>query len=122
NLAGIKPGTAKAGMRAAFVGFPGGQRRHISGALVSAVITETDRNIYQTQDVSRQVMWMVAGVHNGDSGGPVLSAQGRYLGMVYGYSATRPNLGFAVTSDAMRSDVEQGMGQTKAVSTGQCLR
>lgn len=121
DLGGIPQGKASAGMSTAVVGFSAGRRRHISGATVRSLIAVTDRDIYGAHEIHRQVMVMAARVRGGDSGGPVLSAEGRYVGMVYGFSIADPNVGYALTAEAIRSDIDHGLGRKMAVATGRCL-
>lgn len=105
--------------RATLVGFGSGQR-HLTPVTIRSVITATVRDIYNTRDVRRRVIVMGTRVQEGDSGGPVLDASGRYVGVVVGYDLSNRDVGYAIPADDVRRDIERGMMRRAAVSPGRC--
>jgi S1-C subfamily serine protease len=59
-------------------------------------------------------------VRAGNSGGPLLAYDGSVLGMVFATASDRPDTGFVLSDDEIRSDADQGRGRTTPVDTGSC--
>jgi S1-C subfamily serine protease len=59
-------------------------------------------------------------VRPGNSGGPLLAADGRVYGMVFADAADDPRTGYALTAREVRPDATAGAGATAAVSTLSC--
>ncbi len=57
---------------------------------------------------------------SGNSGGPFVLPSGDVAGIVFAASTTDGNVGYALTSRAVRPDVERAIGRTAPVSTQGC--
>jgi len=77
-------------------------------------------DIYQNQTVTRQVYSLRAEVRSGNSGGPLLAADGRVLGVVFAAAADDPQTGFALTAAEVAGDARAGAASTARVSTQSC--
>jgi S1-C subfamily serine protease len=77
-------------------------------------------NIYQNAQVKRQIYPIRALVRPGNSGGPLLTPDGRVYGMVFAAAVSLKNTGYALTADEISSDVTQGAHETTPVGTQAC--
>jgi S1-C subfamily serine protease len=77
-------------------------------------------DIYNAHQVTRQVYALRASVRSGNSGGPLLAANGTVLGVVFAAAADEPNTGFALTATEVGADARAGAAATRRVSTQGC--
>jgi len=77
-------------------------------------------DIYGGPGVVREVYAVRGQVLPGNSGGPLLDAGGRVLGVVFAAAADDPDTGFALTAAEVRSGAVQGRASTDPVGTGDC--
>jgi len=59
-------------------------------------------------------------VESGNSGGPLLSADGGVYGVVFAAAVGVDDTGFALTAAQVTADARAGAHATAAVSTGTC--
>ena len=109
------PRAATAGTSATVAGHPRGGPLRLTDARVMDVRgsgrwTRTDRESYVVR----------ADVQPGNSGGPLLDAQGRVLGVVYAAAVTQRNLGFVLTADAVADEAASAARSATEVATGGC--
>jgi S1-C subfamily serine protease len=59
-------------------------------------------------------------VRSGNSGGPLLSEEGKVLGVIFAASVSDKSTGYALTAEQVAADAREGATATSAVSTGGC--
>ncbi|MGT2424678.1 MarP family serine protease [Amnibacterium kyonggiense] len=110
-----------------------GDRGVVAGYPFGGPFTEGGAEVVQTgavavPDVSgsgrtiRQVAALAADVEQGNSGGPLLTRDGRVIGIVFAKSTDRSDLGYAMTPAEFGGVVDRAPSLTAAVSTGACSR
>jgi S1-C subfamily serine protease len=109
------------GQVAAAVGFPGGGRQMVIAAAINRTIEALGRDIYGTRTVAREVIEMTADVRPGDSGGPVLLADGSVGGVTFSESRSDGLIGYALTPTAVSESIAGAVNSQVAVSTQSCL-
>lgn len=77
-------------------------------------------DIYQNQQVTREIYAVYAVVRPGNSGGPLLAPDGRVYGVVFAAAVDDPNTGYALTAHEVASDASAGSTRTQPVSTQGC--
>lgn len=108
------------GAGAVVAGFPGDDGLSVGAARVRGVLQATGADIYGRPGVSREIYSLRATIRKGASGGPMLDAQGRVVGMVFATSLDDPQTGYALTLRELMPVVERGLGSDREVSTGAC--
>ena len=77
-------------------------------------------DIYGGTMVTRQVYSIYGDVRSGNSGGPLIAADGSVLGMIFAAAVDQSQTGFVLTAEEVSGDARQGRTATAAVSTGEC--
>jgi len=77
-------------------------------------------DIYESRTVVREVYTIRAIVRSGNSGGPLLNAQGSLLGVVFAAALDDDDTGFVLTAKEARPIANQAADLTQAVSTEAC--
>ncbi len=113
-------GPAANGTSAAVVGYPENEPLTKVPARIGLSIMASGPNIYATQNVTRQIYPIKAKIRPGNSGGPLLARDGQVYGVVFAASTEYSDIGYALTSLEVRSDVLAGSQDTTAVSTQGC--
>ena len=119
---GMTFGPATRGTQGAVIGYPGGAGESVVPAVVDGQVTAEGRDIYNQNLVTRQVYILQAGVHPGNSGGPLVDLKGRVLGMVFATSASDATQAYALTDDEIAPDLRDAMANPspKDVSRYEC--
>lgn len=112
--------TAPRGTQGAAVGYPENGPQIATAAAVNGSFTAVGRDIYGGGLVTREVYELTARILPGDSGGPLLSAQGKVLGVIFSRSTIDDRVGYALTAQAIAQSVATGQTLRTAVSTGSC--
>ncbi|MFL6116900.1 MAG: MarP family serine protease [Catenulispora sp.] len=110
----------KSGDSALVVGYPQNGPFHVDPARIREQITATGADIYNGGNVRREVFSLYAQVQQGNSGGPLLSTDGRVLGVVFAKSLEDKNTGYALTAKEVASDAQSGLSATRPVNTQAC--
>lgn len=113
-------GPAGSGTSAVVAGYPQNGPFTAVPARIAARTDVTGPNIYQTKTVTRQVYTVRGKVRPGNSGGPLLAADGSVYGVVFAASVDQSNVGYALTNGEISRDVAAGRTATAAVSTRGC--
>ncbi|KUJ67497.1 colicin V synthesis protein [Streptomyces albus subsp. albus] len=113
-------GDARTGNDAIVAGFPENGGFDVRAARVRDRIDANGPDIYHRGTVDRDVYSLYATVRAGNSGGPLLTPQGRVYGVVFAKSLDDGNTGYALTADEVRADIQRGSTATERVDTQGC--
>jgi len=114
-------GQANPGDNAVVAGYPlDAQTLHAVPARIGGIQNAQGPNIYQTATVTRQIYEIRAVVESGNSGGPLLSSDGRVYGVVFAAAVGVDNTGFALTAAQVSPGAQAGAEATTPVSTMGC--
>lgn len=103
-------------------GYPYGGPFTTGAAQVLAVSTENLPDIYGTTRDDRRIYTIAALVQPGNSGGPLLTTDGRVAGIVFAKNANQDDLGYAMTNAELSPVVTAAPGLDSAISAGSCIR
>ena len=111
-----------AGTDAAFQGYPYGGPFTSGAAQVLSVSTARVLDIYSASSAPREIYTLAADVREGNSGGPLLTLDGRFAGVVFARSGDTANVGYAMTMSEVEPVTAQAPSLSAPVSTGECIR
>jgi S1-C subfamily serine protease len=111
---------AHSGDSAIVAGFPENGSYDVRAARVRGRITASGPDIYHRSTVRRDVYSLYATVRQGNSGGPLLTTDGKVYGVVFAKSLDDPDTGYALTTDEIRQDIDQGRTATQEVDSDTC--
>jgi len=77
-------------------------------------------DIYGRGTVIRSVFSIRGLVRPGNSGGPLVSTEGKVLGVIFAASVRDPDTGYALTAEQVSDAAAQGLTRSNTVSTGDC--
>ncbi|MEP9415383.1 MarP family serine protease [Gordonia sp. VNQ95] len=114
---------AATGDDAIVLGFPEAGPFRSTAVRIRGVGELPTANIYRNRQVVREVYTVRGVIRQGNSGGPMINANGEVLGVVFA-TAENPadETGYALTANVVRSDLERAQGRYAQVRTGVCLR
>lgn len=108
------------GSTGAFGGYPAGGPYQIQP---SKVISRSDvavANIYGAEPSLRNVYTLAANVQQGNSGGPLLDAQGRVAGVIFAKAVQSEPVGYALSQSILEPVAAGAPGMNEQVQTGVC--
>ncbi|MET8730744.1 MULTISPECIES: MarP family serine protease [unclassified Streptomyces] len=111
---------AETGDSAIVAGFPENGAYDVRSARVRARINADGPDIYHRGTVRRDVYSLFATVRQGNSGGPLLTPEGKVYGVVFAKSLDDPDTGYALTADEIREDIEIGRTANQQVDSQGC--
>ncbi|GGJ97139.1 serine protease [Pilimelia anulata] len=111
---------AVTGANAVVLGFPLDGPFNAQAARVRDLRQITGPDIYEKNKVTRQVYTLRALVRSGNSGGPLVSTDGRVLGVIFAAAADDKNTGFAVSAAEAAGVAEVGRTADNRTRTGRC--
>lgn len=112
---------AERGTSAAVLGYPGGGRLTVDPAVVLTARQAIGRDIYDSGVSTREIYAVQAFIEPGNSGGPLVLADGSVAGVMFGAAVSRQDLSYALTSQQIYDDVQTAITRTQPVSTGPCV-
>ncbi|MGL4339082.1 MAG: MarP family serine protease [Rhodoglobus sp.] len=113
--------TLNTGEDAAFEGYPYGGPFSSGAADVISVSTTAIADIYGTSTHEREVYTLAADVREGNSGGPLLTLDGRVAGIIFARNPDTPNVGYAITMAELEPLAKRAAELDTRVSSGACL-
>ncbi|PPK92838.1 colicin V production protein [Kineococcus xinjiangensis] len=101
-------------------GFPLDGPYTLATARVREVVEARGRDIYDSADVLREVYAVYATVEPGNSGGPMLTEEGKVAGLVFARSVERADTGYVLTSDELAEALQPLRLPLRTVDSGAC--
>ena len=101
-------GQASPGDSAVVAGYPLDHDFTAAPARIGDIQNAQGPNIYQNSTVTRQIYEIKAVVESGNSGGPLLSPNGRVDGVVFAAAVGVSDTGFALTAGQVSADANAG--------------
>ncbi|MFF3510692.1 MarP family serine protease [Streptomyces sp. NPDC002573] len=111
-------GEAKRGDSAVVAGYPEDGDLTLRAATVASRIRATGQNIYSSNTVTRDIYSIRSTVLPGNSGGPLLTKDGRVYGVVFARSTSNAETGYVLTADEVAGDAGRAAHATAPVDTG----
>ncbi|MGV9252977.1 MarP family serine protease [Streptomyces sp. NPDC003697] len=111
---------ARGGDSAIVAGFPENGAYDVRAARLRGRITANGPDIYHRGTVRRDVYSLYAVVRQGNSGGPLLTPDGKVYGVVFAKSLDDAETGYALTADEIRQDITEGRTANQQVGSDAC--
>ena len=111
-------GSAARGRSAVVAGYPQDGGLDLQAATVAGRIQATGQNIYNDGTVTREIYSIRSTVRPGNSGGPLLTTDGRVYGVVFARSTSDRETGYVLTSAEVSADARRAADATAPVDTG----
>ncbi|MCO8274508.1 MarP family serine protease [Actinoplanes sp. TRM 88003] len=111
---------ATTGASAIVLGYPQDGPYDAQSARVRDVGKITGPDIYDSGDVTREIITIRSLVRSGNSGGPLITTNGQVLGVIFAAAADDKNTGFALTAKEAAPVAQAGESRTRGVRTGDC--
>ncbi|GAA2780298.1 MarP family serine protease [Streptomyces rameus] len=112
---------AERGDSAVVAGYPQDGGLNLQAATVGNRVRATGQNIYNDGTVTREVYSVRSTVRPGNSGGPLLTTDGRVFGVVFARSTADAETGYALTADEVADDARHAATATAPVDTGRLV-
>jgi S1-C subfamily serine protease len=110
--------SASRGDSAVVAGYPQDGGLDLQAATVASRIDATGQNIYNTDTVTREIYSIRSTVRPGNSGGPLLTTDGKVYGVVFARSTSDDETGYVLTADEVAGDAQRAANATAPVDTG----
>jgi S1-C subfamily serine protease len=113
-------GAVNRGQSTIVVGYPENGPFTAVAARVRSVQDARGPDIYQNEQVTRQIYSLYSVVRPGNSGGPLLTPRAQVAGVVFAAAVDNAHTGYALTAAEVAPDASKGETATATVSTQQC--
>ncbi|MBH5132663.1 MarP family serine protease [Streptomyces sp. NPDC048405] len=110
---------AARGDAAVVAGYPQDGALDLRAATVANRIRATGQNIYNDESVTREIYSIRSTVRPGNSGGPLLTTDGRVYGVVFARSTSDAETGYVLTAAEVAPEARDAADATRAVDTGE---
>ncbi len=104
----------------AVLGYPGGNYRSTPGILRDTLAVSA-KTIYDQGTFGRGIYVVQAHVEYGNSGGPVVTADGQVVAIIFAESVDTPQDAYALTSVNLLPAVQKAASSHQRVGTGACM-
>jgi len=112
---------AERGDAAVVAGYPQDGGLDVQAATVANRVRATGRDIYSDETVTREIYAIRSTVRPGNSGGPLLTTEGRVYGVVFARSTSDAETGYVLTAAEVADDAERAARATARVDTGELI-
>ncbi|MFD7401493.1 MarP family serine protease [Streptomyces sp. NPDC059866] len=112
---------AERGEAAVVAGYPQDGGLDLQAATVANRVRATGQNIYNDESVTREIYSIRSTVRPGNSGGPLLTTDGRVYGVVFARSTSDAETGYVLTADEVAGDAARAADATTPVDTGELI-
>ncbi len=109
---------ATRGDSAVVAGYPEDGDLNLQAATVANRVQATGQNIYNDATVTREIYSIRSTVRPGNSGGPLLTTDGKVFGVVFARSTSDAETGYVLTAAEVASDAQRAANATAPVDTG----
>ncbi|MFF3360285.1 MarP family serine protease [Streptomyces misionensis] len=109
---------ASRGDSAVVAGYPQDGGLNLQAATVGNLVRATGQNIYSDGAVTREIYSIRSTVRPGNSGGPLLTTDGRVFGVVFARSTSDAETGYVLTAAEVAQDARRAATATEPVDTG----
>ncbi|PKW07365.1 MULTISPECIES: MarP family serine protease [unclassified Streptomyces] len=113
--------SAVRGDSAVVAGYPQDGSLNLQAATVANRVRATGQNIYNDRAVTREIYSIRSTVRPGNSGGPLLTTEGRVFGVVFARSTSDAETGYVLTAAEVANDASRAAAATLAVETGELV-
>lgn len=110
--------SATRGNPAVVAGYPQDGGLDLQAATVANKIQARGKNIYGSEIVTREIYSIRSTVLPGNSGGPLLTTDGKVYGVVFARSTSDAETGYVLTADEVADDARQAARSSTPVDTG----
>jgi S1-C subfamily serine protease len=112
--------TGQSGEASAVLGYPQDGPFNVQAARIRGEQNLRSPDIYGDGTVIRDVYSLRSLVRPGNSGGPLISRDGKVLGVIFAASVSAKNTGYALTAAQVSQSAARGLTSHHQVSTGGC--
>jgi len=113
--------SAERGDSAVVAGYPEDGGLNLQAATVASKIDANGQDIYSEDNVTREIYSIRSTVRPGNSGGPLLTTDGKVFGVVFARSTTDDETGYVLTVDEVAADAQRAATATAPVDTGELI-
>ncbi|MGC3000488.1 MarP family serine protease [Streptomyces sp. G35A] len=106
------------GDAAVVAGYPQDGDLNLQAATVANRVPARGQDIYGAEVVTREIYSIRSTVRPGNSGGPLLTTDGRVYGVVFARSTSDAGTGYVLTADEVADDAARAAGATAPVDSG----
>jgi S1-C subfamily serine protease len=112
---------AARGDSAVVAGYPQDGDLNLQAATVANRVKANGQNIYNDGTVTREIYSIRSTVRPGNSGGPLLTTDGKVFGVVFARSTSDDETGYVLTADEVAGDAARAASATAPVDTGELV-
>lgn len=112
---------ADRGSSAVVAGYPQDGDLNLQAATVANRVQARGQNIYGDRIVTREIYSVRSTVRPGNSGGPLLTTDGRVFGVVFARSTSDTETGYVLTAAEVAGEAERAADATAPVGTGELV-